>query len=173
MSISALDVDLLDKMELVVIHIMINFQLNVLQDNSWIARDPGTGTYTDDIDLRNKFKSLDYHWGPQPKMKFPKEDEFDCFKLNYMTSGEVLKFDKNNFFGFADFNGKRIYRKIQINDGVVSIEDFSKDVELEEYTSWGEENNGIKVQFSNGYKRIRLNIKYSKILLFSITFFCL
>ena len=120
----------------------------------WIARDPGTGTYTDNIDLRNKFKSLAYHWGPQPKMNFPKEDEFDCFKLNHMTSGEVLKFDKNNFVGFADFNGRRIYRKIQINDGVVNIEDFSKDVELEEYNSWGEENNGIKVQFSNGYKRI-------------------
>jgi len=120
----------------------------------WIARDPGTGTYTDNIDLRNKFKSLAYHWGPQPKMKFPKEDEFDCFKLNHMTSGEVLKFDKNNFVGFADFNGRRIYRKIQINDGIVNIEDFSKDVELEEYNSWGEENNGIKVQFSNGYKRI-------------------
>ena len=120
----------------------------------WIARDPGTGTYTDNIDLRNKFKSLAYHWGPQPKMNFPKEDEFDCFKLNHMTSGEVLKFDKNNFVGFADFNGRRIYRKIQINDGVVDIVDFSKDVELEEYNSWGEENNGIKVQFSNGYKRI-------------------
>ena len=120
----------------------------------WIARDPGTGTYTDNIDLRNKFKSLAYHWGPQPKMKFPKEDEFDCFKLNHMTSGEVLKFDKNNFVGFADFNGRRIYRKIQINHGVVNIVDFSKDVELEEYNLWGEENNGIKVQFSNGYKRI-------------------
>jgi len=120
----------------------------------WVARDPGTGTYTDNIDLRNKFKSLAYHWGPQPKMNFPKEDEFDCFKLNHMTSGEVLKFDKNNFFGFADFNGRRVYRKIQINDGVISIEDFSRDVELEEYNSWGEENNGIKVQFSNGYKRI-------------------
>ena len=122
--------------------------------DKWIARDPGTGTYTDNIDLRNKFKSLAYHWGPQPKMNFPKEDEFDCFKLNHMTSGEVLKFDKNNFVGFADFNGRRIYRKIQINDGIVNIEDFSKDVELEEYNSWGEENNGIKVQFSNGYKRI-------------------
>ena len=71
-----------------------------------------------------------------------------------MSSGEVLKFDKNNFVGFADFNGRRIYRKIQINDGVVNIEDFSKDVELEEYNLWGEENNGIKVEFSNGYKRI-------------------
>ena len=68
-------------------------------------------------------------------MNFPKEDEFDCFKLNHMTSGEVLKFDKNNFVGFADFNGRRIYRKIQINDGVVNIQDFSKDVELEEYNS--------------------------------------
>ena len=63
-----------------------------------------------------------------------------------------MKFDKNNFVGFADFNGRRIYRKIQINHGVVNIVDFSKDVELEEYNSWGEENNGIKVQFSNGYR---------------------
>ena len=31
---------------------------------------------------------------------------------------------------------------------------FSNDVDLEEYTSWGEDNNGIKVLFSNGYKRI-------------------
>ena len=122
--------------------------------DKWIARDPGTGTYTDDIDLRNKFKSLEYHWGPKPKLKFPKEDEFDCFKLNFMSNGEVLKFDKNNFIGFADFNGKRIYRKIYINDGNISIEDFSNDVELEEYTAWGEENNGIKVKFSNGYKRV-------------------
>ena len=63
-------------------------------DNSWILRDPGTGTYTDDIATRNKFKSLDYHWGPKPKMKFPKEDEFDCFKLNYMGDGEVLNLIK-------------------------------------------------------------------------------
>ena len=55
--------------------------------NSWILRDPGTGTYTDDIDTRNKFRSLDYHWGPKAKIQFPKEDEFDCFKLNYMSDG--------------------------------------------------------------------------------------
>ena len=71
-----------------------------------------------------------------------------------MGDGEVLKSDKYNFLGFADFFGKRIYRKISFNEGKVSIEDFSKDVELEEYTSWGEQQNGIKVGFSNGYKRI-------------------
>ena len=122
--------------------------------NSWILRDPGTGTYTDDIDTRNKFRSLDYHWGPKAKIQFPKEDEFDCFKLNYMSDGEILQFDKYNFLGFANFNGKRIYRKIVFDDGVVSIEDFSNNAEIEPYTSWGEENNGIKVKFSNGYKRI-------------------
>ena len=87
-------------------------------------------------------------------MQFPKEDEFDCFSLNYMSGGEVIKFDKYNFLGFADFNGKRIYRKIAFNDGEVRIEDFSNDVELEEYNSCGEEKNGVKVKFSNGYKRI-------------------
>ena len=122
--------------------------------NSWIARDPGTGTYTDDIETRNNFRSLEYHWGPNTKIKFPKEDEFDCFRLNHMSDGEVLQFNKNNFLGFANFAGKKIYRKISIYDGEVSIEDFSNDVELEEYTSWGEQNNGIKVKFSNGYKRI-------------------
>ena len=122
-------------------------------DNSWILRDPGTGTYTDDIDTRNKFRSLEYHWGPKAKIQFPEEDEFDCFKLNYMSNGKTLQFDKYNFLGFADFNEKRIYRKIVFNDGEVSIEDFSNNAEIEPYTSWGEENNGIKIKFSNGYKR--------------------
>ena len=45
------------------------------------------------------------------------------------------------------------YRKVSLSDGVISIQDFSNDVELGEYTSWGEENNGIKVEFSEGYKR--------------------
>ncbi len=123
-------------------------------NDKWIARDPGTGTYTDNIKIRNKFRSLEYHWGPKAKIKFPKEDEFDCFRLNYMSDGEVLVFDKNNFLGYVDFNGKRIYRKISIEDGIATIEDYSKDVGLEEYTTWGEEKNGIKVQFSEGYKRI-------------------
>ena len=123
-------------------------------DNKWIARDPGTGTYTDNIKLRNKFRSLEYHWGPKADIKFPNEDEFDCFRLNYMSDGKVLTYDKNNFLGYADFNGERIYRKIQIKNGTVTIEDFSKHLDLKEYLSWGEENNGIKVQFSEGYKRI-------------------
>ena len=123
-------------------------------DNNWIARDPGTGTYTDNIQLRNKFRSLDSHWGPKTDIKFPIEDEFECFRLNYMSNGEVLTYDKNNFLGYADFNGKRIYRKIQIKDGIVTIEDYSKDLELNEYSSWGEDKNGVKEQFSEGYKRI-------------------
>ncbi len=121
----------------------------------WIARDPGTGTYTNDIELRNKFRSLEYHWGPKAKIKFPKEDEFSCFKLNYMSDGEVVSFDKNNFLGYAEFNGKRIYRKIRIDDGIVYIEDYSNDVELEKYAAWGEGSEGVKVQFSEGYKRVR------------------
>ena len=122
--------------------------------NRWIARDPGTGTYTDDIKIRNNFRSLEYHWGPKAKIQIPKEDEFDCFKLNYMGNGHTLIFNKYNYFGYADFNGKRIYRKIIIHDGEVLIEDFSNDVDLEEYTSWGEANNGTKILFSNGYKRV-------------------
>ena len=31
---------------------------------------------------------------------------------------------------------------------------FSNNVDIQAYTSWGEENNGVKVKFSNGYKRI-------------------
>ena len=128
--------------------------IECFKNNKWIARDPGTGTYTDDIETRNRFRSLEYHWGPKVKMELPKEDEFDCFKLNYMSDGTVLKFDKNNFLGFAEFNGKKIFRKISVDNGEISIEDFSNDVELEEYNSWGEKNDGIKVKFSNGYKRI-------------------
>jgi len=123
-------------------------------NDNWIARDPGTGTYTDDIQLRNSFRSLDFHWGPSVKIEFPKEDEFDCFRLNYMGDGEVVTFDSSNFLGYAEFNGIRIYRKVSIANGFITIEDLSKDVELEEYTSWGEQNSGVKIKFSEGYKRI-------------------
>ena len=71
-----------------------------------------------------------------------------------MGDGEVLQFDKYNFLGFAEFHGKRIYRKIEFHDGEVSIQDFSNNADIQAYTSWGEENKGVKVKFSNGYKRI-------------------
>ena len=122
-------------------------------NNKWIARDPGTGTYTDDITIRNKFKSLEYHWGPNINIKFKKEDEFDCFKLNNMSDGNVLTFNKESFLGVAEFNGNKIYRKMELNDGVFSIEDFSKLQNLQQYDSWGEKTGGVKRQFSEGYKR--------------------
>ena len=124
-------------------------------NSNWVARDPGTGTYTDNLELRNKFKSIEYHWGPKAEIKFKKEDEFDCFRLNYMSDGVVLDVNKSNFIGYAEFNGARIYRKIRIKQGIVYIADYSNDVELEEYASWGEDNEGVKVQFSEGYKRLR------------------
>ncbi len=127
--------------------------IECFSSGKWIARDPGTGTYTDDINKRNKFRSLKYHWGPIVNLEFPKETAFDCFKLNNVSSGKVLKFDKFNFIGYAYFNEKKIYRKVSLSDGVISIQDFSNDVELDEYASWGEEKNGIKVEFSEGYKR--------------------
>ena len=72
-----------------------------------------------------------------------------------MSDGEVLLFDKNNFLGYAEFNGKRIYRKISIEEGIIYVEDYSNDVELGEYSSWGEDSEGVKVQFSEGYKRVK------------------
>jgi hypothetical protein len=122
-------------------------------DNKWIARDPGTGTYTDDISTRNKFKSLEYHWGPNLNIKFKKEDEFDCFKINNMTDGNVLTFNMENFLGVVEFNGSKIYREIKLDDGILSIQDFSKLQKLQPYDSWGEKTSGIKNQFSEGYKR--------------------
>lgn len=122
-------------------------------DNKWIARDPGTGTYTDDISTRNKFKSLEYHWGPNLNIKFKKEDEFDCFKINNMTDGNVLTFNMENFLGVVEFNGSKVYREIKLDDGILSIQDFSKLQRLQPYDSWGEKTSGIKNQFSEGYKR--------------------
>ena len=122
--------------------------------NKWIARDPGTGTYTDDIKTRNEFRSMKFHWGPNADIEFPKESEFDCFKLNYMEDGKVLSLDKNNFLGSAIFNGNKIYRKIVIENGNILISDFSNDTNLKPYENWGELNEGVKFKFSKGYKRI-------------------
>ena len=123
-------------------------------DGKWIARDPGTGTYTDNIDLRNKFRSMIYHWGPNTDLDFPYESEFDCFKLAHASEGKVLKFDKFNFLGSALFNGKEIFRKVNIDNGIISISDFSKDVQIKPYNNWGEQKNGAKFEFSEGYKRL-------------------
>lgn len=123
-------------------------------EGKWIARDPGTGTYTDDIKTRNEFRSMKFHWGPNADIKFPKESEFDCFKLNYMEDGKLLFLDKNNFLGSAVFNGNKIYRKIVIENGNILISDFSSDTNLNPYENWGELNEGVKFKFSKGYKRI-------------------
>ena len=40
-------------------------------------------------------------------MEFPNDTAFDCFKLNNISSGKVLKFDKFNFFGYAEFQWKK------------------------------------------------------------------
>ena len=123
-------------------------------NDKWIARDPGTGTYTDNINTRNKFRSMTYHWGPNVNLRFPKESEFDCFKLSHAGDGEVLNIDKYNFLGSAVFNGLEIIRKVTIENGTVSVSDFSKDIEMKPYNNWGESKNGAKLKFSEGYKRL-------------------
>jgi len=127
--------------------------IECFSDNQWIARDPGTGTYTDNIQKRNSFRSMQYHWGPNIDLNLRKEDEFDCFKLNNIGNGEALLFDNKNFIGFADFDGTKIYRKLSINEGIIRVEDFSVLENLERYETWGEMTNGIKEEFSEGYKR--------------------
>ena len=40
-----------------------------------------------------------------------------------------------------------------INEGIIRVEDFSVLENLERYETWGEMTNGIKEEFSEGYKR--------------------
>ena len=56
--------------------------------------------------------------------------------------------------GSALFNGKEIFRKVIIDNGIISISDFSKDVQIKPYNNWGEQKNGAKFEFSEGYKRL-------------------
>ena len=58
-------------------------------------------------------------------------------KLLYVTSGKG-----------------EIFRKVIINNGIISISDFSKDVQIKPYNNWGEQKNGAKFEFSEGYKRL-------------------
>ena len=46
-------------------------------------------------------------------IKYPKLDEFDCFKLR-INDGEVLHHDKYNFLGSAVFEESKIFRSITI-----------------------------------------------------------
>ena len=45
-------------------------------------------------------------------------------------------------------------RKVIIDNGIISISDFSKDVQIKPYNNWGEQKNGAKFEFSEGYKRL-------------------
>jgi len=128
--------------------------IEAFSNGKWIARDPGTGTYTDNIEIRNSFRSLDYHWGPKLNINFPKESEFDCFRLKGTRSGEVLSFNKSYFLGSAEFLDYKIYREILIDNGIIRINDYSTDEIIDPYLKWGLDSKGVKVRFSNGYKRL-------------------
>jgi hypothetical protein len=125
-------------------------------NGKWIARDPGTGTYTDNIKIRNSFRSLAYHWGPNLEIKFPEESSFDCFRLTGTSSGKALAFNKLYFLGSAEFLNYKIYREIHIDDGIIRINDYCNEQIINPYLKWGSSTNGIKEKFSNGYKRLNL-----------------
>ena len=67
-----------------------------------------------------------------------------------MEISEPSIFEENKIL----FNGKEIFRKVIINNGIISISDFSKDVQIKPYNNWGEQKNGAKFEFSEGYKRL-------------------
>ena len=77
-----------------------------------------------------------------------------CIRDRHAIEGKVLNFDKFKFLGSALFNGKEIFRKVIIDNGIISISDFSKDVQIKPYNNWGEQKNGAKFEFSEGYKRL-------------------
>ena len=41
-----------------------------------------------------------------------------------MSNGQVLKFDKFNFVGYADFNEKEYIEKLHISDGIIIFKIF-------------------------------------------------
>ena len=121
-------------------------------NGKWFARDPGTGTYTDNIKVRNKYRSAESHWGPN--LMFKNNQSFkECFELNNLEPGKVLIFSQNQFLGKAKFNDVTIYREIKIMDGQLNITDFSEDSSLNQYKSWSSREDGSKYSFSKGYKR--------------------
>ena len=49
-------------------------------NGKWFARDPGTGTYTDNIKVRNTYRSVESHWGPN--LMFKNNQSFKkCFVI--------------------------------------------------------------------------------------------
>lgn len=69
-----------------------------------------------------------------------------------MTNGNVLTFNMENFLGVVEFNGSKIYREIKLDDGILSIQDFSKLQRLQPYDSWGEKLVVSKINFQKGIK---------------------
>ena len=121
-------------------------------NGKWVARDPGTGTYTDNLKTRNLYRSLNSHWGPNVEFK-EKNDFSNTFKLINMSSGNVLEFNKEYFLGSAKFDSLQVLREVKIEKGTIAITDYSKEPSIFAYKNWGEKENGCKIPFSRGYKR--------------------
>ncbi len=94
-----------------------------------MIQDPGTYLYTPSPAMRNKYRSNQFHFTPQPIGKEMADIESALFFIGKAKAGEVLDFNPRSCSGVCNGFGFPIVRRIEIFDSEVKITDssFSED----------------------------------------------
>lgn len=118
--------------------------IELFMNGELLIRDPGTYTYTADPDLRNRYRSVDAHFVPRVKNREPAGFSQGLFCLTRAVSGNCLYFGEKGVIGTHRGYGFPVYRKIEISDNSVTIDDWSEGQPVERLLS-------PDIAFSPGY----------------------
>ena len=103
-----------------------NDQLSItlVVDCNVIINDPGTYTYTRDISLRQRYRSVQAHFAPQAKGLEPGSLEMGLWRLGDEAKAVCLQFDETCFLGRHQGYGENMYRQVRVLDNTIEIKDF-------------------------------------------------
>ncbi len=91
-----------------------------------IAVDPGTYLYTPLSDLRNQYRSVSAHYGPQlAESREPGRLDLSLFQLPEQANCECLYFQKDGFAGVHHGYGDPVYRLVSFKGRDITIIDFT------------------------------------------------
>lgn len=106
--------------------------------------DPGSYSYTGNIELRNFYRGPQMHFIPRlPERESLADPSVDTFRYPGLPMGECLSANTQGFCGRYQLGGQTAYRKMQISSQTISVWDWAEGGTLlsrkpaPESVSWG------------------------------------
>lgn len=120
-----------------------------------LALDPGSHVYTPLPSSRNAYRSLRAHFAPWPAITGQDLPDDAMFAFRNIYRGECLYFQPDGMVGRHFGFGGATYRVVTLEDGCLTVRDFSESVPLERCTFAGDPPRFSGLSYSDGYGRVR------------------